>query len=231
MEEYKTLSRYQKVKIFAPKTLPIFLLSVILPTADVGTDLVLISKLYKEVTDCVVSDEMWRDKREYGKCKDDGADEYCTSERVSNNTVCGVSQYDCDRNVNREEYRRCQEEGGPDQYCTSERVSNNNTVCRLKKSSDSQYFCRYYKIWSSDGKDYRRCGDQGANKYCSDPASNHNVCDAGSRSKTPGSLLLIFFLLNYVMGLVTCIRLEGRKWVPLVTALFDVYPQYSKKLR
>ena len=191
MEEYQTMTRWQKVKRVVPKVLPVLLLSVILPTADVGTDLALITKLYKGLAYCYESDGMRRDYEEYEKCWRDGADQYCTPEGVSNNTVCGVNQ----------------------------------------KSNDSKYFCRDYGSWSSDWRDWRQCFAQGANKYCSDPASNHNVCDAGSRSKTPGSLLLIFFLLNYVMGLVTCIRLEGRKWVPLVTALFDVYPQYSKKLR
>ena len=226
MEEYQTLSRCQKVKNIAPKILPIILLSVILPTADVGTDLVLIIKLYKGLAYCVESDGMRRDEKEYYKCRKTNTDEYCTPEKVVNNTVCGVSQYDCVWKVwNYEEYWRCKNEVGPDQYCTSERVSNKkNTACRLKKSSDSQYFCRYNEIWSSDWKDYRQCEAQGANKYCSDPARNHNVCDV-SHPKTASSLLF-FFLLNYVMGLVTCIRLEGRKWVPLITALFIFYPQY-----
>ena len=171
---------------------------------------------------------MWRDSEEYWKCKDDGPDRYCNSEKVSNNSVCGVSQYDCyPRNANYEEYRRCKDEVGPDQYCTPERVSNNNSVCRLKKSFESLYFCRNYEIWSSDWKDNRQCLFQNATSYCSDPARNQYVC--GSHPKTASSLLF-FFLLNYVMGLVTCIRLEGRKWVPLITALFIFYPQYCKKL-
>ena len=98
MEEYHTLTRCQKLKKVLPKVLPLLLLSVILPTADVWTDLVLITKLYK---------------LDYGKI---------------------------------------------------------------------------------------------------------------------ASSLLFFFLLNYVMGLVTCIRLEGRKWVPLITALLTFYPQYCKEL-
>ena len=234
MEEYQTLSRCQKVKKIALKTLPIILLSVILPTADVGTDFVLIIKLYKGVIDCVWTDEIRRDEREWWKCNDYGADEYCNLEKVSNHTVCGVSEYDCEWIPwNDEEYVRCEEEVGPDQYCTPERVSNNNSVCRLKKSSDSQYFCRNYEIWSSDLEHYRWCEAKGANKYCSDPASNHNVCGVSiylSHPKTASSLLF-FLLLNYVMGLVTCIRLEGRKWVPLITALFIFYPQYCKELR
>ena len=155
MEEYQTLSRYQKVKKIAPAILPIILLSVILPTADVWTDLVLITKLYKGI--CVKSDGMKRDLEEYKKCNFDGPDEYCNPEKVSNNTVsvCGVSQYDCDRNVNEKEYWICKLD--PDQYCTPERVSNkNNNVCRLKKSSDSQYFCRYVDIWSSDERGMKK---------------------------------------------------------------------------
>ena len=50
MEAYQTLSRCQKVKKLLPTILPILLLSVILPTADVGTDLALITKLYKGLT-------------------------------------------------------------------------------------------------------------------------------------------------------------------------------------
>ena len=98
MEDYQTLSRCQKVKKILPKVLPILLLNVILPTADVGTDLVLITKLYKLSLPYLASS------------------------------------------------------------------------------------------------------------------------------------LLFFFLLNYMMGLVTCIRLEGGKWVPLITALFNFYPQYCKGL-
>ena len=241
MEEYQTLSKCQKVKKIAPKILPIILLSVILPTADVGTDLVLIIKLYKGVIDCVWSDGMWRDRREYWKCEDEEPDYYCSPERVSNNAVCGVSQYDCEyywwnldeesRYANKEEHRRCEYEDGPDQYCTPERVSNkNNTVCRLKKSSDSQYFCRRCEIWSSEWKDFRQCEAQGVKKYCSDPNRNHDVCGLAGSHPFTASSLLFFFLLNYMMGLVTCIRLEGRKLVPLITALFIFYPQYCKEL-
>ena len=238
IEEYQTLTRCQKVKKFLPKALPILLLSVILPTADVGTDLALITKLYKGLTACGESGAMKEDYEEWRKCEKDRPEKYCnTTEKVSKNTVCGVSQYYCmevnwrfenEWLSNEKEYRKCQKEVGPDQYCTySERVSR-NSPCRRVGDGDSQYFCRYYIIWSSDRKDYSQCEAQGANKYCSDPASNQNVCN-GSHPKTASSLLF-FFLLNYVMGLVTCIRLEERKWVPLITALFNLYPQYCKDL-
>ena len=39
MEEHQTLTRTQKMKKVLPKVLPLLLLSVILPTADVGTEL------------------------------------------------------------------------------------------------------------------------------------------------------------------------------------------------
>ena len=172
-----------------PKILPILLLSVILPTADVGTDLALIIKLYTGLN----------------------------------------YQYFCDMNDDDEnfnEYFDCQLIFGPDQYCTPEKVSNKNTVCRLKKS-DSQYFCR--TLVNTAYKDYIQC-TQNATKYCSDPATNHNVCDAASHPKIASSLSF-FFLLNYVSGLVTCVRLEGRKWIPFISALFIVYPQYCKKLK
>ena len=182
-DEYENLTRSQKVKKILPKVLPLLLLSVILPTADVGTDLGLIIDLYTGLnTTCVW---LGQDEREYYKCKD---------------------------------YR------GPDQYCTPEKVSK--SICGLKNSSDSQYFCRNYTLWSSEWKDYEQCQTKGADKYCSDPASNQNVC-SGSHPKIASSLLF-FFLLNYVMGLVTCWRLEGKKWVPLIAALLDVYPQYCK---
>ena len=135
-DEYQCLTRSHKMKKVLPKVLPLLLLSVILPTADVGTDLALIANLY-----------------------------------------IGV-----------------------------------NTTCIHEGTND-----------------YEQCQTQGADNYCSDPASNQNVC-SGSHPKVASSLLF-FFLLNYVMGLVTCIRLEGRKWVPLITALFIFYPQYCKELK
>ena len=88
-EEYQSLTTCQKVKKVLPKVLPLLLLSVILPTADVWTDLALITKLYTGMnTTCVYSDDMWRDQ--LWKCEDAGPDKYCTPEIVSNNnSVCG----------------------------------------------------------------------------------------------------------------------------------------------
>ena len=115
----------------------------------------------------------------------------------------------------------------------TETVSNrNNSVCGLKNSSDPQYFCRhYYKIWSRDHKDWDKCSAQGGDEYCSDPANNQNVCSDLLTHPKVASSLLFFFLLNYVMGLVTCVRLEGWKLVPLIAALINVYPQFCKETK
>ena len=57
MEDYQSLTRTGKVKRVLPKVLPLLLLSVILPTADVGTDLALITKLYRGLkAECVRSE-------------------------------------------------------------------------------------------------------------------------------------------------------------------------------
>ena len=81
MEDYQSLTRSQKVKKVLPKVLPLLLLSVILPTADVGTDLALIIDLYTGLnTTCVESDGIRRDEEEYEKCRNVGADQYCSTE-------------------------------------------------------------------------------------------------------------------------------------------------------
>ena len=226
MEDYQSLSSFRKVKKILPKVILILLLSVILPTADVGTDLALINQMYEGRTVCVD-----RDKNEYLKCDDQGPRQYCYKEKISNNTICGVSQYNCtyikDNNKdNNKEFLKCHEKVGPDRYCTSENKTKG--VCVLKKSSDTPYFCRYYKIWSPDVKDLEQCGIDGAEKYCSNSASNTNLCSRLISHPKTASALLFFFLLNYVMGLVTCLRLEGRKWLPLIAALFNLYPQFCK---
>ena len=233
MEENQTLTRCQKVKKILPKVLPLLILSVILPTADVGTDLVLIIKLYRGVPGCVD-----QDREEYKKCDKIGADQYCTPERISSNTVCGVSRhYYCikekgEQPEHQEEYKKCQKEGGPDQYCNVEIVNNltHSSVCGVKSDFSVTFqYCRHYEIWSNDTRDYKKCYTQGVDKYCSDPDSNCNVCVTTLYTET-ASALLFFVLLNYVIGLVTCMRLEGRKWFPLLFALLNVYPQYGKLL-
>ena len=139
-EEYQWLTVSQKVKKILPKVLPLLLLSVILPTADVGTDLILISKLYTGL---------------------------------------------------------------------------NATCVRVRSYSNIRY-----------QSELRKCEEIGADKYCSNQTNNQNVC-SGSHPKIASSLLF-FFLLNYIIGLVTCIRLEGRKWDSLIAAFLNVYPQYCE---
>ena len=136
MEEYRTLNYRQKVNKVWPKVLPLLFLSVILPTLDVGTDLALITVLFKRVVLCVDPDKV-----EWLKCSKNEADQYCnTTETVSNNTVCGVSQYYCESNyADQEEYKKCQEQVGPDQYCTSEIVSKHNNTNYSQNHNNTNY--------------------------------------------------------------------------------------------
>ena len=127
MEEYRTLTCRQKMNKVWSKVIPLLFLSVILPTLDVGTDLALITVLFKRVVLCVDLD-----KEEWLKCTKNEADQYCSSkETVSNSTVCGVSPYYCEgNNTDQKEYKKCEEQIGPDQYCTAEsafKYSHNNT--------------------------------------------------------------------------------------------------------
>ena len=73
-EEYQSLTTCQKVKKVLPKVLPLLLLSIILPTADVGTDLALITRLYTGIAVCKVSGEMRWQRKKYSKCR---SDNYC----------------------------------------------------------------------------------------------------------------------------------------------------------
>ena len=78
----------------------ILVLNIILPTADVVTDLRLIWKLYSGAPAC----DWWieairRDIEEYRECREVGSDQYCMGEKVST-AVCGVrndsdSKYEC----------------------------------------------------------------------------------------------------------------------------------------
>ena len=59
----------------------ILVLNILLPTADVITDLILIGKLYRGVYEC-----KWSEEIEYEKCRDVGPEKYCSvyPEKVSN---------------------------------------------------------------------------------------------------------------------------------------------------
>ena len=83
--EYQTLTRIQKVKKILPKVLPLLLLNVILPTAVVGSDLALITKLYTVAgnVSCVWSDKMLFHESKLRACNILGADNFCTTEKVS----------------------------------------------------------------------------------------------------------------------------------------------------
>ena len=90
MVENQSLTRGQKLKKVLPKVLPLLLLSVILPTFDIGSDLALITDLYTGITACVESTVASLDRKELRKCKDIGPDQYCTLEKVSNGKTLSV---------------------------------------------------------------------------------------------------------------------------------------------
>ena len=70
----------------------ILVLYIILPTADVYTDLRLIMELYKGVPECNKGTEKFiRDTDEYYKCKAVGADKYCMDGKVIDTGVCEVN--------------------------------------------------------------------------------------------------------------------------------------------
>ena len=132
----------------------ILVLNIILPTADVFTDLRLIEKLYRGVPMC--NDDTERinhDEDEYRKCDEVGADQYCIGEKVST-AVCGVwtgsgSKYYCRyyRGWSSEypDYEQC-EEVGYDTYCSD--PATNKGICRgdLQKATIAMLipFCLNY---------------------------------------------------------------------------------------
>ena len=168
----------------------ILVLNIILPTADVVTDLRLIVKLYRGVPVCNRWTEgIRRDRDEYRKCVRVRADKYCIGEKVSTE-LCGV---------------------GTD--------------------SDSKYECRDYWEWSSDYQDYRQCDKSmvksfyGYDTYCSDPATNKNVCD--SSHPKMATAMLIPFCLNYIFCFITFFRLGIDKKKTFIFPLLNHYPQFG----
>ena len=70
----------------------ILVLNILLPTADVITDLILIGKLYRGVYKC-----KWSEEIEYEKCRNVGPEKYYSvyPKKVSNKSVRGLSHYYC----------------------------------------------------------------------------------------------------------------------------------------
>ena len=130
MEDYQTLTKWQKMKKVLPKVLPLLLLSVILPSADIWTDVVLIEKLYEGLFFCTKSDGMDRIQMDYWKCEYRGPYKYCLN---SNSSVCGMrsdgSQYCRDYKMWSDDWKafdQCKDQGG-DKYCSDGK--NNKNVC------------------------------------------------------------------------------------------------------
>ena len=173
-----------KLKI-GKTVLIILVLNIILPTADVVTDLKLIGKLYGGVIWCERTKGMIRDKDEYNKCGNVGADKYCIGEKVS------------------------------------------TAVCGVRTDSDTKYYCRVYYEWSSEYKDYEQC-KKDPTTYCSDPATNKNVC-YGKHVSHPkmATVMLIPFCLNYIFCFITFFRLGTDKKKTFIFPLLNLYPQFG----
>ena len=86
----------------------ILVLNILLPSADVTTDLVLIFRLFRGVSMCEWSEGIRSDYKEYFQCRDIGPETYCSAypEKVSNQRVCGLSHH-CGEDLSEEESDVC----------------------------------------------------------------------------------------------------------------------------
>ena len=200
----------------------ILVLNILLPTADVITDLILIGKLYRGVYEC-----KWSEEIEYEKCRNVGPEKYCSvyPEKVSNKSVCGLSQYYC-----REDWRdsECHTTMGPDRYCSAERVSRG--ACTEKTQSDSQYFCRYHTIWSTEPEHYRQC-KRDSYHFCSDPDNYQDVCGDFFSNPMMAAAMLGPFCLNYIFCFIAFFRLGTKKRLTFIFPLLNLYPQFGKSFK
>ena len=173
-----------KLKI-GKTVLIILVLNIILPTADVFTDLRLIEKLYRGVPGC----NEWTEAIRRDSCEED----------------------------------KCRRKVGAEKYCIGEKVSTG--VCGLRTNSDSKYYCISYRHWSTEYQDYELCEKVGYDIYCSDHASNKNVCN--STHLTMGTAMLIPFCLNYIICFITFFRLGTDKKKTFIFPLLNLYPQFG----
>ena len=107
---------------------------ILLPTADVVTDLILIVKLYR-AHECKWSDGIIKNWWEYEKCRTFvGPDQYCSNGR-ERRSLCGVrndseTKYYClgswILSSEYKDYEQCDGEGY-DNYCTN--IGNNPDIC------------------------------------------------------------------------------------------------------
>ena len=126
--------------------------------------------------------------------------------------------------ADKEEFYKCEKDSSG-QYCTNQDVSS-SLVCVENRNSSSGYSCVSYKIWSSQSADYENCTNSNASVYCSTPGHNPDIC--GKTHPRMASAMFLFFMLSYLMGLVTCCRLEGLKTASIISALFNAFPQYCR---
>ena len=165
----------------------ILALNIILPTADVTTDIMFIASLYKGVTLC-------------------------------NHSTEGIK-------IDEEEYKKCEE--GPDKYCSELRSPG---LCELDLY-DFHFICKDISEWSAEYQDYEQCQyEVGYSSYCSDPASNKNVCEgAGQHTSHPimATMVLMPCILNYIVCFITFFRLETDLKKTFIFPLLNIYPQFG----
>merc|ERR1711936_1246862 len=142
--EYMRLNKLQKVKKIFWKILPILVFSVILPTADIGSDLYMIHNLFRGFKVCsnkteAITEKLLRDEELSNECQAVGAETFCISRNISERSVCGSGEVYCvkkpskcsieeivefsdvkDCQKEREQFSVC--ESNPGSYCTPERV-------------------------------------------------------------------------------------------------------------
>ena len=85
--------------------------------------------------------------------------------------------------------------------------------------------CSQYRNWSSEYENLLKCRRNGSDNYCSDPASNKNVCSASHPNMA--TAMLIPFCLNYIFCFIAFFRLGTDKKKTFIFPLLNLYPQFG----
>ena len=77
-------------------------------------------------------------------------------------------------------------------------------------------------------REYYSCLDD-PTRYCTDPTTNHDICDSGSY-RWFAVMLMVPFVLNYIASFITWWRLERNKKFSFIFALLNLYAPYGEDL-
>ena len=198
--EQLSLTSSQKIWKILPQILPILLLSVVLPTSDVGTDLLLVSRLYKgRGYTCVWSAGQRRDMDHNRDCINVGPERFCSAEKVSSG-VCGVSRHYCcphdglwtgqrqqhpqtyhqvHRDVPEEYCKASQNETSREMHLTLDQLNDNLTLKYCSEDAPFDHFSKFYCKTVSKSDEYYRfyqCAYiAGPDQHCTSKSS-HSPC-------------------------------------------------------